>query len=172
MAEIKSTLEIIMEKAKGLNASEEEKKEFKRKEMAGKIKGLIQKFLDGQMNIEKINDEISGLQKENEELYREVMLGEAINLIDPEQDNEPVLELLEKTTGMDTDDIRAILNEFKNTVEKEQASCRTLMMEKLRDGGVSGSAVIPNLNSNLEWKEYIREQKGSFRRDIARSVDI
>ena len=47
MAEIKSTLDIIMEKAKKFSVTEEEKKGFKRQELEGKIKGLVQKALDG-----------------------------------------------------------------------------------------------------------------------------
>ena len=43
MAEIKSTLDIIMEKAKRFSVTEEEKKGFKRQELEGKIKGLVQK---------------------------------------------------------------------------------------------------------------------------------
>ena len=43
MAEIKSTLDIIMEKAKKFSVTEEEKQGFKRQELEGKIKGLVQK---------------------------------------------------------------------------------------------------------------------------------
>ena len=47
MGEIKSTMDIIMEKTKGLTMTEEEKAEYKHKELTGKVRGLIQKFLDG-----------------------------------------------------------------------------------------------------------------------------
>ena len=63
MGEIKSTLEIIMEKTKDLTLTEEEKKEFKQKDMAGKIKGIIQKFLDGTLDLNRFKTEIAVLEK-------------------------------------------------------------------------------------------------------------
>ena len=54
MGEIKSTLDIIMEKTKGLTMTEEEKTAFKSKEMEGKVKGALQKFLDGILDVERL----------------------------------------------------------------------------------------------------------------------
>ena len=54
MAEIKSTLDIIMEKARDINVSEEEKKAFQRNEFEGKARGLLQKLLDGLLDLAPI----------------------------------------------------------------------------------------------------------------------
>ncbi|MCK9276084.1 MAG: hypothetical protein M0P57_13445 [Syntrophales bacterium] len=47
MAEIKSTLDIIMEKTRGMTLSDQEKKEIRLKEQEGKIKGLVERFSVG-----------------------------------------------------------------------------------------------------------------------------
>ena len=52
MGEIKSTLDIIMEKTKGLTMSEEERTSFKEKELTGKVKGLVQKYINGFLRLE------------------------------------------------------------------------------------------------------------------------
>ena len=46
MAEIKSTLDLVMEKTRNLSLSSEERAEQKSKEIRSQIRGLIQKFQD------------------------------------------------------------------------------------------------------------------------------
>ena len=50
MAEVKSTMDLIMEKTKHLTMSEEEKEGFRRKELSGKIRGLVHKSMEGTFN--------------------------------------------------------------------------------------------------------------------------
>ena len=64
MTEIKSTMDIIMEKAKKFSVTEEEKKAFRRHELEGRIKGLIQKYLDALVDLEKLKEDIGALRKE------------------------------------------------------------------------------------------------------------
>ena len=47
MGEIKSTLDLVLEKTKNLNLSSEEKQEQKQKEVENRIKGMMQKYQDG-----------------------------------------------------------------------------------------------------------------------------
>ena len=61
MGEIKSTLDIIMEKTKGLTMTEEEKTEYRQQELTGKVRGLIQKFLEGVLKLEKFKVEVAAL---------------------------------------------------------------------------------------------------------------
>ena len=68
MGEIKSTLDIIMEKAKKFSLTEEEKKGFKRQELEGKIKGLVQKALDGVLDSERFQLEVVALRTKEKEL--------------------------------------------------------------------------------------------------------
>jgi hypothetical protein len=46
MAEIKSTLDLVMEKTKNLNLSNAEKQDQKNKEMESRLRGLVQKYQD------------------------------------------------------------------------------------------------------------------------------
>ena len=68
MAEIKSTLDIIMEKAKKFSVTEEEKKGFRRQELEGKIKGLVQKALDGVLDYGRFQTEVVALQAKEKDL--------------------------------------------------------------------------------------------------------
>ncbi len=63
MAEIKSTLDLIMEKTKGLTLSPEEKEKIHREEWLKKAKGWIQKFLDDRTDLGKVKDELFSREK-------------------------------------------------------------------------------------------------------------
>ncbi|HUU81562.1 MAG TPA: hypothetical protein VMW90_08945 [Acidobacteriota bacterium] len=54
MREIKSTLEIIMEKAKGLTISADEKEAFQKSETEKKVRRLLQRFIDGLIDLKTV----------------------------------------------------------------------------------------------------------------------
>ena len=64
MAEIKSTLDIIMERTKNLTMTDEEKASFRRKEAEGKVKGWIQKYQDGAIGLDKLKSDFKKEQAE------------------------------------------------------------------------------------------------------------
>ena len=99
MGEIRSTLDIIMEKSKDLTMSDEEKKAFKEQEMAGKIRGLIQKYLDGSLDMDKLNVEIAALAEKDEEMVKRLIREESVSRIEIEGNNEPLLRVLGEITG-------------------------------------------------------------------------
>jgi hypothetical protein len=57
MGEIKSTLDLVMEKTKDLTLSSEEKKAQKQKEIENRIKGLLQKYQDGFLSKSELKTE-------------------------------------------------------------------------------------------------------------------
>jgi hypothetical protein len=162
MGEIKSTLDIIMEKARGLNISDEEKKAFKEGEMAGKVKGLIQKFLDGILDMHQLKRELAGLAEKGVEVVKRLIREESVSRIEPEGDNEPLLRVLEEVTGSDTDSLREFLKDFEQRLEQEKGSREKALKETLEKQGISGSAVIPNIHADSEWSRYASEIEKEF----------
>jgi hypothetical protein len=166
MGEIRSTLDIIMEKTKGLTMTDEEKRELKRKEMAGKVKGLIQKFSDGFIDPDVLKMELAALGKGHEDMLRRIIMEEIGGRIKPEGDNEPLLEILESTTGMDTGPIRKFMTDFERKLEKERAAHEKGLKKRLKKKGISGSAVIPNLDADPQWRDYLTNLKETFRKEV------
>ena len=95
MGEIKSTLELIMEKTKGLNMSEEEKQAYRDEEMKKKIRGLLRKGMDGAMDMDRLKMKITALAGGREEKVRDIVIQEILPSIHLDRDNEVVLTLLE-----------------------------------------------------------------------------
>ena len=166
MAEIKSTLEIIMEKTKGLTMTEDEKAEIKHKELSDKIKGLVQRFLDGHMRSDKFKKEVAALGEEQRVSASRIIQQEIIGRISLEEDNNDLLEMMEEAAGMDAGPVKDLLKEYKARLEEEAVTRMQVLWEALKQKGISGSAVVPNLDADPEWKEYIVKTTQDFQEKL------
>ena len=88
MSEIKSTLDIIMEKAKKFSVTEEEKKGFRRQELEGKIKGLVQKAVDGSLDSERFQIQVAALQTKDKDLVDQILQNEVVARLEVEANGE------------------------------------------------------------------------------------
>jgi hypothetical protein len=166
MGEIRSTLDIIMEKTKGLAMSEAEKKAFKEQEMAGKVKGLIRKVMAGAVDMDKLKVEVAAFAERDEDVVRMMIREESIPRIEIGEDNEPILRILEETTEVDTGSIRKALKEFEGSLEQEKAVCEKGLIKTLEKKGISGSAVIPNIQADPEWTQQVSEMRDEFQKRL------
>jgi hypothetical protein len=166
MGEIKSTMDIIMEKTKGLTMTDEEKQKFRRQEMEGKIKGLIQKYVDGLMGMERLKEAIAKLRARKEQELEQLIRKETMALIQPGESNAPLLEILSSVVGMDPDPIVKLLDDFDSKIEYERAGREQVLREELRKKGISGSAVIPNLDADEEWVKVRSQTTRTFKDEL------
>jgi hypothetical protein len=157
MAEIKSTLDIIMEKAKKLTVTEEEKRDFKRHELEGKVRGLVQRYLDSFIDLDRLKAELALLQREGKETVRELIEEDVLGRIQLGQNNDPLLDMLSKTIGTNTGLLKDLLNQFEERMDREKENREKILKEELRKRGISGSAVIPNLDGDEKWLRMVSE---------------
>jgi ribosomal 50S subunit-associated protein YjgA (DUF615 family) len=162
MGEIRSTLDIIMEKTKGLTMSEKEKKAFKEQEMEGKVRGVIQKFLDEIFNMDQLKAEVAGLVEKGGDMVKRLIREESVSRIKLEGDNEALLRVLEEFTGSDVESLRQVLKEFHRRLEQEKEAREKELRKELEKQGISGSAVLPNIYADPEWSRYVSEIKEEF----------
>ena len=85
-------MDIIMEKTKNLTMSEEEKAEFNRKELKGKVKGLVQKFLDDLISLQSIRLEMESEKMKHPAEAEEFLKGELLERLEPDENNLAALE--------------------------------------------------------------------------------
>jgi hypothetical protein len=166
MAEIKSTLDIIMEKAKKFSVTEEEKQGFKRQELEGKIKGLVQKVVDGVLDPERFQVEVVAFQAKEKDLVHRILQEEIVARIELGANNEALLQLLEKTEGPASAAVSKVLAKFEKKAESEKESRRKTAVENLKEKGISGSAVLPNLDADPEWLRARSEVEGQLQEEI------
>jgi len=162
MGEIKSTLDIIMEKTKDLTLTEEEKKEFKQKDMAGKIRGVTQKFIDGILDLNRLKMEIAALEQDNQDMVTRLVIDELLPRIRPEEDNALLLQILDTREGIDTTPLKELLADFEKRLATERAVQEKGLVKNLKNKGISGSAVIPNINADPDWIHSLSEMREEF----------
>ena len=162
MGEIKSTLDLVMEKTKNLTLSAEEKQAQKQKDIESRIKGLMQKYQDGLLGKDQLKIDYESHKKEAELSDDSAMINEVVSRLDPNRDNQPLLELLDECCRVNLVGIQTIINEIRNDYLKAAAERKAQLKEELaRIHAISGSAVVPNLETDAQWH---REETALHRR--------
>jgi len=153
MTEIKSTLDLILEKTKHLTLSEEEKAELRLKEINGKIMGWIQKYRDTTIKLDSLRSELDLAEKEYgpgnvKNLLKKVL----VRSVEPEQDNTPLFDLLEQLIEENTDILYRLLDTFYRKCDEGKRRLADKINHALVEKGISGSAIVPNPVKDEEWK--------------------
>ena len=166
MSEIKSTLDLVMEKTRHMNLSTEERNE-KRAEAVGKaLRGLIQKYRDGLLRKEPFLDAFRGLEDVENHPKGPMLLKEILGQIqidDTPDARRAGLELLEFGCGRDTVKLASILSEFDDEKGKAGADrTRELLEQLVKTHQISGSAVIPNLDGDAAFKDMLNRLRNTY----------
>lgn len=172
MGEIKSTLELVLERTKHLTLSEGEKKEQRLNEFTRKIKGLIQRYRNKLINKDSFQDELTSWQHEYGLDYRGILFAEAAEKIDPDRDNQELLELLEDICGEQVERIRTLCSKYRDDadsiVQRATDSAKAVLAEK---HSITGSAVVPNLESDTTWRVEMEQIRIGFADQLHKEID-
>lgn len=167
MGEIRSTLDIIMEKAKNVEVTDADKAAFLKRETEGKIRGFLQRYLDGALDSERLRGEIASLGDDRYEIALSVLRRECLDRMVPGGDNRGLLNILSQVAGFDIRPVEELIRGYQKDLEAEQAKRKALLKDRLRDRGISGSAVMPNLEADPEWISYSAEASDRFHQELA-----
>jgi len=171
MAEIRSTLDIIMERTKNMTMSDEEKAEFKKQALSGKIRGLAQKYLDGIINLKEITSEIASEKSKSPSEVVELLKKELMDRIDPDDDNEKIFHLLNDLLDMDTEPLEQVIGKFHEDVIKAKAEKIEALRRILREKQITGSAVIPGVDNDASWKAFYESSKADCKKQLSITAD-
>lgn len=165
MAEIKSTLDIIMERTKNLTMTDDEKASFRRKEAEGKVKGWIQKYQDGAIGLDKLRSYFKKEQTEYPEI-RHILKSQLIGCLRLGGDNEKFLDLFEKVLAISTDAIRNTIHSLEREMNLLRAKWIESLGRELKKRKISGSAVVPNPDHGDDWQKSVLEAELNLRRQL------
>jgi hypothetical protein len=153
MGEIKSTLDLVMEKTKNLTLNAEEKQAQKQKETESRIRGLLQKYQDGLLAKNQLKIDYESLKKDSGLSDDSIVINEIFSRLDPFGENQLLLELLEECCRLDVSAVKTIINDFQTDYHKAARERTAQLTEDLaRNYAVSGSAVVPNLKADGQWR--------------------
>lgn len=94
MAEIKSTLDLVMARTAHLSMSDEEKSRQRREDFEKRLNGLLQQYADGAESVEGIQERIRALEAETAVAEEDAVAGAVLRRIVPDADNASWLDLI------------------------------------------------------------------------------
>jgi hypothetical protein len=175
MAEIKSTLDLVMERTRHLTLSPEEKQRQQVEGFDRRIQGLLQRYADGALTAEALQTAIAAMQDELGVSDRQRVVEAVVERIDPDTDNTGWMELLAAWVPAARDPVEAALGDHaRHRAAVRQAADERWADRLQRDHGVAGTAVIPNGVNDATGREQaaaLRLQTRSRIRDICRQTD-
>jgi len=166
MAEIKSTMDIIMEKLNKIKISEEDKREIIKKEIEETAKRLVATYKKDR-DIKKLFNELNQLGGEKRKETERAIISECIKMITPYgEDNEIAIKLIKEILKEDVDRIKEIISLEEERLSKIKERIKKELLDKLRKRDIYGSAVIPNIETSPLWKEEVEKAKERIRSDV------
>lgn len=163
MGEIKSTLDLVMEKTKNLSLSSEERAAQKNKDIESRIRGLLRKFNDRALNIDRFKTEYQKLQKDYDLSENTHLLKEICGQIELGEDNIDMFGLLAEFKVTDIEGLTSVLQEFQTVLDTAAGRRSKILRAQLaKTHLISGSAVVPNLENDDEWRKETGEIRTEF----------
>ncbi len=163
MGEIKSTLDLVMEKTKNLSLSFEERQAQKNQEIQSRIRGLLQKFKDQALNVDNLKAEYQKLQKDYDLSGNAPLIREICGQIELGVDNRTCLELLARLKVADSERVASVLHEFDEAIDAAAQEQSKILLDRLAKAHfISGSAVVPNLEADKAWQEKAGQIRAKF----------
>ena len=163
MGEIKSTLDLVMEKTRHLTLSQEEKEEQKHIEVNKRLKGILQKYQENLLKKEHLEKELDSLRKAYDLKVDKMLSRMLLDGLKLGHKNESLLELLNEICGIDVSRIEALFHDFQDAAgfaaEKRIKEIKADLAEKRF---ISGSAVVPNPEADHELILTVKEIKDKF----------
>ncbi len=172
MGEIKSTLDLVMERTRNLTLSAEEKQAQKQIEIGNRIKGLMQKFQDGLLTQNQIKIDYESLKKDSNLSDDSLLVNEILTRLDPAQNTQILLEVLEEFCRLDTATIRSIINEYRDAYSQAAQKRTAQLKEDLaQKHSITGSAVVPNLDADEDWQREAQDLRKKFEDRLSQAKD-
>jgi len=162
MAEIKSTLELVMERTRHLKLTEEEKREQATAEFRKGLSGLIQRCRDGALTADRFREDLHRLRVNLQVTDGGIVFDEITKRLNLDGDNAWAINLLAEAFGLDPFGIKAVYDEYRKAVAGAALDRAGEIRKELGEKqGVFGTAVVPNLNADREWamtQQRLRER--------------
>ncbi len=169
MAEIKSAIELAMERTKNLVMDEKEKEQLARKDLEDRLRAIMRRFLEGIVDPAGFMNEYRDIEAARSE-KRSMVIDQIIDEFDASPENERLFDLLE-LVGRDAGEqaareAQALKERFDRELHARAAGITDNVSKRLNAMGISGTSVQPNIREWEEWKEAVRDLGGQFRKRL------
>jgi hypothetical protein len=156
MSEIKSTLDLAMERTRHLSLSMEEKAQQQKIDFEKLLQGALQRYADDALSDDALRDRIKELQTKFKVTDQQIVTRAVLKRIDPNQDNERWLDLLSDLAPDSRASLRKILSAYREQRNiLLQASGQRILERLAGQHGVTGSAIAPNPEKDTAYQDSL-----------------
>lgn len=169
MGEIKSTLDLVMEKTRNLRLTDDEKKSRQIDDLKKQFNGVVQKYLDNRIGTDAVKNEADQMKQNHPALDLNAPLCRVVlDRIDLQGLDGPLVALVQSAFGVDIAGFQRLEKNYRQQIDALAAQRKKqLASELLRNHGIGGSAVQPNLDADPLWREEKRELTEQFSEKLA-----
>jgi hypothetical protein len=165
MAEIKSAVELAMEKTKDLQLSQDEMNKIKEEEMKSKAQGLVNRFLEVDFHRKEVEKELSKFTPEEQKELAKLLLYHLSEAIHLDRDNDLIFQGIEtirkESKGLNSQ-IRQLIEKYRRQKEKAYQETGKNLLAAWAKQGISGSAVQAKVEGSPEWETALSRFKPAF----------
>ncbi len=147
MAEIKSTIDLIMERTRHLTMSEQDRREQALSEFRVSLGRIVQKYLEREIDLDRFQEEYGRIEDSSSPSRKATAAMEIGKRIDPSQNNDVLLELLRIGLGINISGLKTILEKTRRIIVSTREEARTNAAVTLSRVGISGNAVVPDFET-------------------------
>jgi hypothetical protein len=156
MGEIKSTLDLVMEKTKHLSLSEDEKAGQQRDDYEKRIRGLLQKYADGLLTSDRFQDQMKTMQDQLNLLDEGPLILSILNHIDPDLENTKWMDLLDAYRPKLRTPILDLLSTYVQDRDRLLKTASQAFLAQLKSNhAIRGSALVPHLVSDRALQDKL-----------------
>ena len=156
MGEIKSTIDLVLEKTRDLTLSREEKLSLAREELDKKLHGIINRYLDNLLPLRRLKEEVEIIDSKEHGLSYKLIKKHLLAHFDLDSDNRSVLSALSEIAGFDILPLNTLQKEYQAEKQEATRAFNERTLSALEEKGISGSAVVPNLSHDPDWDQFLK----------------
>jgi hypothetical protein len=169
MAEIKSAIEIAMERTKSLRLSSAEKEQLKEEEMQSRAHGLANRFLEVDLHFREVEKELAKFSPEQRSQVEKTMLADFAEAMDLDRNNDLIfqgIDILAPEKEALLLKAKELVREYRTHKEKERQKIEKALRRKLEKQGITGAAVLPNVEGSPEWAEALSGLRTPYEKNL------
>lgn len=167
MSEIKSTLDLVMERTKNMILSRDEKQSQEAETARKHFNGALQKHLDGLTTLKELQQTVGGLHQKHPGLEINTLPSVLLEKIDLDALQGPLPDLLHTLFGYRIDGLTQLGRDYIEQIDSlAQQHADRARRELEQQHQIAGSAVLPNLEADLQWIQEKGKIEAGFKQRL------
>lgn len=160
MAEVKSTIEIALEKAKNMEISSDDRRRFKHEEMMSRAKDIFQDHMNNFHRPDILGHALKESGKDAS-LLRQCLTEVLVGALEPGKSSERIWEGLRELGLSDTDCFEKALTRIAEDDARSRRETAQRITDRVRrslaEAGISGTAVDIHVEASDQWRTSLSE---------------